>query len=89
MNMHANRRITLDAATRLVTTESEPFALNYERLDPESLRCLTERIEAEARQMRAQVLRGMVKDAFTFVYGGIAGLFTASRPAVRRERASA
>ena len=88
MNMHANRQVTLNEATRYLTTQSEPFALNYERLDPESLRRLTDRIEAEARQLRAQVLRQLLCDAGAFIYRGVASLFAGMQAPSRRERLS-
>jgi hypothetical protein len=88
MNMHANRQVTINEATRYITTQSEPFALNYERLDPESLRRLTDRIEAEARQLRAQVLRQLLCDAGAFVYRGVTSLFASVQAPSRRERLS-
>jgi hypothetical protein len=89
MNTHANRKLTLEDATRYVTTQSEPFALKYERLDPESLRRLTDRIEAEARAMRAQVLRKLLRSAGAFVYRSVMGLFASAHAPARRERLSA
>jgi hypothetical protein len=86
MNTHTNRKLTIAEASRYVTTQSEPFALNYERLDPESLRCLTVRIEAEARAMRARVLRDMIQSAGTFVYRGLTALFASAPAPARRER---
>jgi hypothetical protein len=86
MNTHTNRKLTIEEASRYVTTQSEPFALNYERLDPESLRRLTDRIEAEARAMRARVLRDMVAGAGSFVYRSLTGLFASAPAPASRER---
>ena len=87
MNTHANRKIAIDTPSHFVTTPSEPFALKYERLDPESLRRITAAVEAAARRMRAQVIRDMLRQAGRFVYRSVAGLVTPA-PAVRHERLS-
>jgi hypothetical protein len=89
MNTHANRKLTVEDATRYVTTQSEPFALNYERLDPESLRRLTDRIEAEARAMRARVLRDMLLSAGALVYRSVMRVVASAYAPTRRERLSA